>query len=209
METFEDTWKDRNRMTANAYGLNVVVLVTLQIVAFNAYLQLNPEQKEKVEKLIRNYQLKTSKKGAASVIESICDLLNPKNENPWLNNLLDKCCYKNSFYGHFGLNHIFAVIFLPILITTAKAQKKWRISVESYFGGRDSLSFILRVHREIVSEYESKGENINTVGSLDLRPFWRDFVEKATLETGNSDSAMEYQLEGYHDVQFNYGRIKS
>ncbi len=207
MNSFEDTWRDRNQMTANAYGLNVIFMATVQIVAFYAYLQLDSGQKEKVEKLIRNYQWKTSKKAAASVVEAICDLLNPNHTNPWLNNLLDNCCYKSSFYGHFGLNHVFAIIFLPILITTAKAQKKWRISIESYLGGRDSLSFILRIHREILTELESNGEQKNIVSSLDLRPFWRDFVEKATMEMEYSNSAMEHTLERYTEVKTNYGRV--
>jgi len=207
METFEDTWKDRNKMTASAYGLNVIFMLTVQIVAFYAYLQLALEEKEKVEKLIRNYQLKTSKKGAASVIEAICNLLNPNHEISWLNNLLDGCCYKSSFYGHFGLNHIFSVVFLPILITTAKEQKTWRISLESYFGGRDSLSFILRVHREILAEYESKCERKNTVESFDLKPFWRDFVEKATTESQETSDVVDYQMARYLEVKSNYGRV--
>jgi hypothetical protein len=208
MNSFVDTWKDRNGIPAYAYGLNVIFMATVQIAATYAYLQLDPEQKEKVEKLIKNYQWKRSKTGAASFIEAICDLLNPSHENSLLNNVLDNCCYKSSFYGHFGLNHLFAVVFLPILITTVKAQKKWRISVESFCGGRDSLFFILRMHREILREYESKGEKKNTIGSLDIRPFWRDFLEKATAEVGTSNEAIDYQMAMYLEVKSNYGRTK-
>jgi|GEM_PF-5667664 len=181
-------------------------MLTVQIVAHCAYLQLIPEQQEKVEKLIRNYQFKNSKNRAASSIEAICEIINPNHEISWLNHLLDNCCYRNSFYGHFGLNHVFAVIFLPILISNAKSQRGWRVSVESYCGGRDSLAFILRAHREIMSEYESNGEKKNTIGSLDLRPFWRDFIEKATAETGHSKEA---QMTMYTEVQLNYGRVQS
>ena len=206
---WNDTWKDRNEMTASAYGLNVIFMLTVQTVAYKEYRKLTPEKQEEVEKLIKKYQWKTSKNGAASVIEGLCGLLNPNHEISWLNNLLDNCCYRNSFYGDFGLNHLFAVIFLPILVSSITGQKKYFVNIQGRFdeawGERHSLFQILKIHREILKWHETKGET-------EVNPIFRfgeDFVKKATVETGHSNSAMEYTLERCMDVQLNYGRAQS
>ena len=97
MENYFDTWRDRNGLVSNAYGLNVVMLLTIQVVAQRVFNQLNPEERDEVLKLIKNFHWKNSKKGAASVIEEICQLLNPKQEIALLNGVLDYCCFRNSF----------------------------------------------------------------------------------------------------------------
>jgi len=209
METFEDTWRDRYCLPANAYGLNVIHMLTVQMVAYNEYRQLIPEEQEEVEKLIKKYQWKTSKNGVASVIEAICNLLNPNHEIAWLNNVLDDCCYRNSFYGDFGLNHVFAVIFLPILVGNVTNQKKYFVDIhgrfDEAFGERHSLFQILEVHREILKWHETKGQT-------EVNPIFRfgeAFVQKATIETCHTSSAVEYTLERYAEVKSNYGRAKS
>jgi hypothetical protein len=181
-------------------------MLTVQKVAYLEYQKLTPEKQEEVEKLIKNYQWKTSKNGAASVIEAICDLLNPDHQNAFLNFVLNSCCYRNSFYGDFGLNHVFAVIFLPILISSVTGQKKYFVSISGHFdesfGEKNSLFQILEIHREILKWHETKGET-------EVNPIFRfgeDFVKNATLETGHSNSAMEYTLERYEEVKTNYGR---
>lgn len=201
-----DTWRDRNDLFVEAYGLNVIFMLTVQTVAYYEYLKLDPEKKEQVEKLIKNYQWKTSKNGAASVIEAICNLLNPNQEISYLNNLLNNCCYRNSFYGDFGLNHVFAIIFQPILISTVVGQKKFFVSIRSQFdqafGEKNSLFEILRLHNEILKWHKTKGES-------EVEPIFRfgqDFVDNATVRTGHSNDAMDYTLECYLEVQSNYGR---
>jgi len=209
MNSFEDTWRDRNGLTASSYGLVVIHMLTVQMVAYYQYKQLTPEKQEKVEKLIKNYQWKTSKNGVVSVIEAICNLLNPNHEIAWLNNLLNGCCHRNSFYGDFGLNHVFAVIFLPILIANVTGQKKYFVSIrgrfDEGFGEKNSLFQILEIHREVLKWHETKGETkVNPIFR-----FGEDFVKKATVETGHHNSAMEYTLGRYMDVQLNYGRVQS
>lgn len=206
MNSFEDTWRDRNGLTASSYGLVLIHMLTVQMVAYYQYKQLTPEKQEKVEKLIKNYQWKTSKNGAASVIEAICNLLNPNHEIAWLNDLLNGCCHRNSFYGDFGLNHVFAVIFLPINIGNVTRQKKYHVDIHGRFdeawGERHSLFQILEIYREILKWHETKGQT-------EVNPIYRfgqDFVDKATIETAEDQNAVNEQLELYHDVQLKYGR---
>jgi hypothetical protein len=179
---------------------------TVKMVAFGEYLKLPIEKQEEVEKLIKKYQWKTSKNGAASVIETVCNLLNPNHEIAWLNGVLDGCCYRNSFYGDFGLNHVFTVIFLPILVCNITNQKKYFVDIQGRFdeawGERHSLFQILQIHREILKWHETKGQS-------EVNPIYRfgeDFVRKATVET-NDRNAIDYILTKYHDVQLNYGRV--
>jgi len=144
--------------------------------------------------------------GAASVIEAVCDLLNPNHEIAWLNGVLDNCCYRNSFYGDFGLNHVFSIIFLPILVSSVTGQKKYGVDIRGHFdeawGERHSLFQILEIHREILKYHETKGEaKVNPIFR-----FGEDFVKKATIETGDSNDALNYTLERYADVKLNYGR---
>jgi hypothetical protein len=201
-----DTWRDRHDLPAYAYGLNVIGMLTAQTVAYHEYLQLDPEKKERVEKLIKNYQWKTSKNKAASVIEAICDLLNPSNEIACLNHVLDNYCYRNSFYGDFGLNHVFAIIFQPILTSTVVGQKKFFVSIRGRFdeawGEKNSLFQILELHREILKWHETKG-------GIEVEPIFRfdqDFVDNATIKTGHTHSAMNFTIGHYTTVQLNYGR---
>jgi len=208
MTKVEDTWRDRNGLVAEAYGLNVIYMLTVQIVAYGEYMKIPVEKQEEVEKLIKHYQWKTSKNGAASLVEAICNLLNPNHEIAWLNDVLDGCCYRNSFYRDFGLNHVFAVIFLPIWVSSVTRQKKYFVDIQGRFdeawGERNSLFQILEIHREILKWHETKGKT-------EVNPIYRfraDFVQKATLKTGHSNLAMKYTLERYHDVQLNYyGRV--
>lgn len=197
MRNFFDTWRDRNGLTADAYGLNIIFILTAKTVAYRAYQKLSTEKQEEVEKLIKKYQWKTSKTGAASVIEAVCNVLNPDHEIAYLNNLLDNCCYRNSFYGDFGLNHIFAVIFLPILISNIGWQKKYGISIHSpfdeAFGEKHSLFQILKVHHEILKWHET--------GETEVTPIYRfgeDFVNKATEKSiglGIDDAIATYNEE--------------
>lgn len=207
MENYFDTWKDRHGLNADAYGLNVIDMLSVQTVAYIEYKKLDTEKQEEVEKLIKKYQWKTSKNGVASVIEAICQLLNPKQEIALLNSVLNNFCFRNSFYGDFGLNHIFAVIFLPILINSVTSQKKYYVSIagrfDEGFGEKNSLFQILKLHREVLKWHETKGQT-------EVNPIFRfgeDFVQKATVETGHSNSAMEYTLGRYIDVKLNYGRV--
>ena len=206
MTKVEDTWRDRNGLIAEAYGLNVIHMLTVQTVAFGEYLKLPIETREEVEKLIKKYQFKTSKNGAASLVEEICNLLNPNHRIAWLNSVLDGCCYRNSFYGDFGLNHVFAVIFLPILVSSVTGQKKYGVDIQGRFdeawGERHSLFQILKVHYEILKWHDAKGKT-------EVNPIYRfgeDFVKKSTIQTGHSNDAMDYTLARYHDAQLNYGR---
>jgi hypothetical protein len=206
MKNFEDTWKDRHNLIANAYGLNVIHMLTVQTVAYYEYRRLTPEKQEEVEKLIKKYQWKNSKNGAASVIEAICNILNPNHEIAWLNGVLDNCCYRNSFYGDFGLNHVFAVIFLPILVSGVSWQKKYGVDIRGPYdealGERHSLFQILELHREILKWHETKGKT-------EVNPIYRfgeDFVRKATIETGHSNDAVEHTLRRYLVIKLNYGR---
>ena len=205
MDSKNDTWKDRHELVPYAYGLNVIHMLTVQTVAHGEYLKLSAEKREEIEKLMKNYQWKKSKNGAASVIEAICDVLNPDHENGWLNNLLDSCCHRNSFDGDFGLNHVFAVIFLPILISTVIGQKKYGVDIRGRFdeawGERHSLFQILEIHREILKWHETKG----ATEVIPIYRFGKDFVEKATVETGHSKST-EDSVVNYKNVQRNYGR---
>ena len=169
------------------------------------YLKLSVEKQEEVEELIKKYQWKNSKNGRASVIEAICNLLNPNQEISWLNNVLDSCCHYNSFYGDFGLNHVFDVIFLPIIIGNVTRQKKYFVDISSCFyfglGERNSLFQVLKIHREILKWHETKGETeVNPIFS-----FSKDFVRNSTLETGHSKST-EDAVANYKNVQLNYGR---
>ncbi|KKS43882.1 hypothetical protein A3B93_01630 [Candidatus Nomurabacteria bacterium RIFCSPHIGHO2_02_FULL_42_24] len=209
MKNLNDTWKDRHDLTASAYGLNVIHMLTVQTVAYIEYKKLDTEKQEEVEKLIKKYQWKTSKNGVASVIEAICQLLNPKQEIALLNSVLNNFCFRNSFYGDFGLNHIFAVIFLPILINSVTSQKKYYVSIagrfDKGFGEKNSLFQILKLHHEVLKWHETKGQT-------EVNPIFRfgeDFVRNSTLETGHSNSAIEYTLGRYTDVKLNYGRAKS
>jgi len=187
-------------------------MLTVQTVAFYAYLLLPIEEREKVEKLIISYQRKiqwkSSKNSAALIIEKICGLLNPNQEISWLNYLLDKCCYRNSFHGDFGLNHVFAVIFLPILVSSITGQKKYYVSIagahDENWGEKHSLFQILQIHREILEWHETNGET-------EVNPIFRfgeDFVQKATTQTARDSSVVSDALEDYHNVQLNYGRTK-
>ncbi len=206
MENFNDTWRDRHGLPAYAYGLNIIHMLTVQTVAHGEYLKLPAERQEEVEKLIKKYQWKKSKNGAAQIVEEICVLLNPNHEISWLNGVLDNCCHRNSFYGDFGLNHVFSVIFLPILIGSVTTQKKYFVDIQGRFdeawGERHSLFQILEIHREILKWHETKGQT-------EVNPIYRfgeDFVKKSTVETGHSNEAIVYTMERYRDVQLNYGR---
>ena len=207
MENYFDTWKDRHGLNADAYGLNVIDMLSVQTVAYIEYKKLDTEKQEEVKKLIKKYQWKTSKNSVASVIEAICQLLNPKQEIALLNSVLNNFCFRNSFYGDFGLNHVFAVIFLPILVSSVTEQKKYFVDIQGRFdeawGERHSLFQILEIHREILKWHENKGKTEVTP----IYRFGEDFVQKATSKTGHSNSAMEYTLTRYHDVQLNYGRV--
>ena len=211
MDTFEDTWRDRHYLSADSYGLNAIYMLTVQTVAYYAYRQLTPEKKEMVEKLIIRYQrpnLLKSKNRSALIIEEICNLINPNHENAFLNFVLDSCCHRNSFYGHFGLDHVFAVIFLPILVSSITWQKKYYVSIASAhdenWGEKHSLFQILKIHHEILKWHETKGKS-------EVHPIFRfgeDFVKNATVETAKySNSSVEDELERYQDVQLNYGRV--
>jgi len=206
-DSLQDTWRDRNGLIAEAYGLNVIHMLTVQTVAYGEYLKLSVEKQEEVEKLIKKYQFKTSKNGVASLVEAICNLLNLNHVISWLNGVLDSCCYRNSFYGDFGLNHVFAVIFLPVLVSSITGQRKYFVDIQGRFdeawGERHSLFQILEIHREILKWHENKGKTEVTP----IYRFGEDFVQKATSKTGHSNSAMEYALTRYHDVQLNYGRV--
>ena len=203
MNELEDTWKDRYLLPASVYGLAVINMLTVQTVAYGEYLKLPSEKQEEVEKLIKKYQWKTSKKGASLLIEEISNLLNPNHEISLLNGILNARCYRNSFWGDFGLNHVFAVIFLPILISSVTGQKKYGVDIQGRFdeawGERHSLFQILEIHRQIQKWHETKGET-------EVNPIYRfgeDFVKKATILTDNVDP----ELQWYHDVQLKYGRI--
>ena len=207
-DSLQDTWRDRNGLIAEAYGLNVIHMLTVQTVAYGEYLKLSVEKQEEVEKLIKKYQFKTSKNGVASLVEAICNLLNLNHVISWLNGVLDSCCYRNSFYGDFGLNHVFAVIFLPVLVSSITGQRKYFVDIQGRFdeawGEKHSLFQILQIHREILEWHETNGET-------EVNPIFRfgeDFVQKATTQTARDSSVVSDALEDYHNVQLNYGRTK-
>lgn len=214
MDLKEDTWKDRNGLVGYAYGLNIIMLLIMQIIANYAFQQLSETKKEEVIKLIKSYAWKTSKKAAALVIEQICQLLNPKQEIVWLNAVLDNYCFRNSFFGHFGLNHIFAVIFLPLLVKDDKWQKNFWIAIKKAFR-KITLFGILEIHKEILSWHQTKG----ATKVCPIFGLHEDFVHKATYESSkfvmesgkiiNSKTDIAEAIKTYEEVKLKFGRVQS
>ena len=181
MENYFDTWRDRNGLLAYAYGVAVIELLTTQMVARRVFNQLNPEKKDEVLKLIKNFHWKKSKSSAASVIEAICRILNPKQEIACLNGVLDSHCFRNSFYGGFGLNHVFAVIFSPILVNSQSWQEEYYVNVKNVVRGV-SLSKILNLHNKILLWHKLCDEKrqVEPIFGFD-----KDFVRRATMESAD------------------------
>ena len=100
--------------------------------------------------------------------------------------MLDYCCFRNSFYGDFGLNHVFAVTFSPILVHDQSWQEKYYVNVKNTIRGV-SLSKVLNLHEKILLWHKLD------VLKIQIEPifgFEKDFIRKATIESGNDFDAM-------------------
>ena len=219
-------WKERFRLVEYAYGLNVVNMLTIQEVVKREFKKLEEDEKTKVLALVKDFHLKKTKDNAASVIEEICQILNPANSDPrqkiaLLNDVLNDCCFRYAFYGEFGLNHIFAVIFSPLLAYTyvGNWQEKYFVRIKKSLI-RVPLSEVLNLHNKILSWHQTCGQcgKAKPIFGLDA-----EFLRKATIESRefelDSDEngkfygchAMSDTLEMYYaekNLGFNNGKVE-
>lgn len=180
-------------------------MLTIQEVVKREFKKLEEDKKTKVLALVKDFHLKTTKDNAASVIEEICQILNPADSDPrkkiaLLNDVLNDCCFKYSFYGEFGLNHIFAVIFLPLLnhVYVGNWQEKYFVRIKKSII-RVSLSKILNLHNKILLWHQTCGkcDKAKPIFGLD-----NAFVRKATIESREFelDSDEDRKFDGYHSM---------
>lgn len=120
--------QDRYYLDNSLYGIYLEGMLKWQQDAKKFY-QITSSfagNSQEIEKLIKSFPRKISKKAAVRVIEEIVSLLpfDYANCNP-----LESFCQRYSFYGEFGINHVFYLCIAPLLVAEESWQKEYSIKV--------------------------------------------------------------------------------